>query len=529
MVLWQNSSQKGFQVNKMDQEFCLRWNNHPTNLTDVLSDLLQREALVDVTLACDGKTFKAHQTILSACSPYFENIFLQNKVPHPIIFLRDVDYREMKALLHFMYKGEVNVSQNLLPMFLKTAEALQVRGLTDSYNARRPEESTSRGTNSRGSTPVRSMEVRNDTPPPEKRKRKSSSSGDISISGAGPSERFHSNAQPSSQMSFKTSPSLLSNTPALNPVLPSPTDVEDVLDASPPPQQTAPIKQEMDDFHGMPPTSGRRNSSESTGFTTASVGDWGMVGMDVTGGADLTSVATSQVDLEADYSKGHLHYLVSKKKVDVPVPISSCSSFSSFDTSSHNSNCASTSNNLRSYSKNIRKYLPVPALMSTSQAQVQGVDVQPVNQAQFQERSAQTFQPSHGPSVSNQQSHQTNMQILSRALAPISRQDSVIQSPQGSSAMSIAGSSGSQRKGGRFRAGWLESYVWLQYDEQLNIMYCKYCRKWSKSVPDIRTSFAEGNGNFRLEIVNHHDKCKAHRLCMEKEEDSITRNDTSYL
>lgn len=180
----------------MDQEFCLRWNNHPTNLTDVLSDLLQREALVDVTLACDGKTFKAHQTILSACSPYFENIFLQNKVPHPIIFLRDVDYREMKALLHFMYKGEVNVSQNLLPMFLKTAEALQVRGLTDSYNARRPEESTSRGTNSRGSTPVRS-EVRNDTPPPEKtRKRKLSSSGDnLSISGAGPSERFHSNAQ----------------------------------------------------------------------------------------------------------------------------------------------------------------------------------------------------------------------------------------------------------------------------------------------------------------------------------------------
>nr|XP_022900207.1 longitudinals lacking protein-like [Onthophagus taurus] len=151
----------------MDQQFCLRWNNHPTNLTDVLLSLLRRQALCDVTLACEGETLKAHQTILSACSPYFEMLLIKNVHPHPIIYLKDVNYNEMKALLDFMYKGEVNVSQHLLPMFLKTAEALQIRGLTDHNQL-----------NSKVDAPVdvpkREWPPEHDSQPHEKRKRKSS-------------------------------------------------------------------------------------------------------------------------------------------------------------------------------------------------------------------------------------------------------------------------------------------------------------------------------------------------------------------
>lgn len=53
-----------------------------------------------------------------------------NPCKHPIVILKDVGYNELSGLLQFMYRGEVNVYQEELANFLKTAELLQVKGLT---------------------------------------------------------------------------------------------------------------------------------------------------------------------------------------------------------------------------------------------------------------------------------------------------------------------------------------------------------------------------------------------------------------
>lgn len=92
---------------------------------------------------------------------------------------------------------------------------------------------------------------------------------------------------------------------------------------------------------------------------------------------------------------------------------------------------------------------------------------------------------------------------------------------------SASGSGSHSKKGGRFRPNWLIQFEWLRYDQIKGIMYCMFCRRWLNDIPDIRTSFAEGSSNFRLEILNHHDKCKAHKVCTEHEMKFRRLNDNS--
>lgn len=74
-----------------------------------------------------GTVFKAHKLILAACSKNFADLF-ETTPPSAscIVILEATSAENMSALLEFMYKGEVHVSQEALNSFLKAAESLQV-------------------------------------------------------------------------------------------------------------------------------------------------------------------------------------------------------------------------------------------------------------------------------------------------------------------------------------------------------------------------------------------------------------------
>lgn len=114
------------------QQFCLRWNQHHGSLVSVFEELRSREAFVDVTLVCEGgASLKAHKLVLSACSPFFEALFADNPCAHPVIIMSQTREADLRTLLEFMYRGEVNVAQEQLPALLRAAELFQVRGLAE--------------------------------------------------------------------------------------------------------------------------------------------------------------------------------------------------------------------------------------------------------------------------------------------------------------------------------------------------------------------------------------------------------------
>lgn len=138
----------------LPQQYCLRWKYHHSNLQTMFSQLLDRGCFCDVTLACEGQTIRCHRVVLCACSTYFDSLLTNVSTDKdPIIIMRDCKFSDVKSLIEFMYKGEINVehvsrfiasiktlfwsnilwhrTQENLASLLKTAEELRIKGLAE--------------------------------------------------------------------------------------------------------------------------------------------------------------------------------------------------------------------------------------------------------------------------------------------------------------------------------------------------------------------------------------------------------------
>jgi hypothetical protein len=98
------------------QLFNLKWKNYQNHLMSVFDRMLCTESFADVTLVCcdteqeTTQAIKAHKMILGASSPYFEIVFAEHPGAGTVVVMPpEVRVEDLQHVLHFIYKGEVQV------------------------------------------------------------------------------------------------------------------------------------------------------------------------------------------------------------------------------------------------------------------------------------------------------------------------------------------------------------------------------------------------------------------------------------
>ena len=92
---------------------------------NVFSNLYDDIEFTDVTIACDDNhRIEAHKVVLSLCSNFFRKILVENRNPHPLIYMQGVNIEVLKLLKKFIYLGKANVEQKMLQSFLLSSKTL---------------------------------------------------------------------------------------------------------------------------------------------------------------------------------------------------------------------------------------------------------------------------------------------------------------------------------------------------------------------------------------------------------------------
>jgi len=67
------------------------------------------------------------QVVLSACSSYFQKLLMDNPCKHPTIILPyDICFNDLKFIIEFVYRGEIDVSQAELQVSLMRIYCVEI-------------------------------------------------------------------------------------------------------------------------------------------------------------------------------------------------------------------------------------------------------------------------------------------------------------------------------------------------------------------------------------------------------------------
>ena len=117
---------------------CLQWANFEIDMGVSLKELRKDTDFSDVTLVCeDGQQIEAHRFVLATGSIFFQNLLKTNsKHGHPLIYMRGLKYETLKAVVDFLYCGEVTVPHQSVESFLMVAEDLKLRGVSETVTSK---------------------------------------------------------------------------------------------------------------------------------------------------------------------------------------------------------------------------------------------------------------------------------------------------------------------------------------------------------------------------------------------------------
>lgn len=118
-------------LNLNNQQYFLKWSDFSSNFMNSFLQMAVDQNFVDATLACEGSSIQVHKVVLSASSNYFKELFLSNPCKHPIVIFNDIKMVDLKAIVDFMYKGEISVFQSQLNKLLKIGRMFKIKGLTE--------------------------------------------------------------------------------------------------------------------------------------------------------------------------------------------------------------------------------------------------------------------------------------------------------------------------------------------------------------------------------------------------------------